>query len=685
MEALSNPGTAVVANSTVPVSAPVAHRGGVTPSPTVSLAVRAASSPSLSHLSAVERERFRARAEVAIDRVSAPLRALYPEADVTELLEVLLGLSVAALANRSPELRMLDARREIHGDWFQRCDRVGYVAYCEQFGPRIADVTSRLDHLSSLGVNYFHLMKVIAPRPEPNDGGFAVVDYRGVDPKLGTVEDLRDLATAMRARDMSLCIDVVMNHTAAEHEWAIKAKAGDPKYRGYYLLYPDRTIPDEYEKTLPEVFPEIAPGNFTWNEELKSWVWTTFNSYQWDLNYKNPAVLAEMLDTMLALGNIGVDVLRLDAVAFTWKRLGTNSQNQPEAHWIVQVLRAFVDVAAPGVLLKAEAIVGPRELTTYLGAHDRQRAECQLAYHNQLMVMIWSSLATGDAVLAGRALANLAPTPTTVAWATYVRCHDDIGWAVDDADAAGVGVNGALHRQYLSSFYRGDFPGSFAKGAAFSVNEETGDERTCGTTAGLCGIDQARESGDVAALTRGIERLLLAHGVAMSVGMPLLYMGDEVALANDASYLSDPDRSDDSRWMQRPKMDWAAVARTQETGTVEQRVYDGLSRLLATRATVPSLGQGGSMTVIDVHDPRVLALHRVHPEHGAVLVLANFAPTPVRLNPAVLSWVNLPPTAVCAGDGKPAIGADGLVIGARSLLWVLDPDRSGVSPRPVIT
>jgi amylosucrase len=650
---------------------------------TLSLLDRVCSTASLSHLSAVERERFRARAESAIARVSGPLQALYPDAPLADLLETLLGLSVAALARRSPELRMLDARREVQTDWFQRADRVGYVAYCEQFGPKLADISSRLDHLESLGVNYFHLMKVIAPRPEPNDGGFAVVNYREVDPELGTIDDLRDLATEMRAKNMSLCIDLVMNHTAAEHEWAMKAKAGDPKYRSYYLLYPDRTIPDEYEKTLPEVFPEIAPGNFTWNADLNSWVWTTFNSYQWDLNYKNPAVLAEMLDTMLALGNVGVDVLRLDAVAFTWKRLGTNSQNQPEAHWIVQILRAFVDAAAPGVLLKAEAIVGPRELTTYLGAHDRKRAECQLAYHNQLMVMIWSALATGDAVLAGRALQNLAPTPDDVAWATYVRCHDDIGWAIDDADAAGVSVNGALHRQYLSAFYRGDFPGSFAQGAAFSVNEETGDERTCGTTAGLCGIDQARSTGDSAALTRGIERLLLAYGIAMSVGMPLIYMGDEVALANDVSYLDDPDRADDSRWMQRPKMDWQAVGRAGTAGTVEQRVFDGLSALLRTRAAVPALGQGGSMFVVDVHDPRVLALHKVHPVHGSVLVLANVSSTAVRLNPAVLSWVHMSDSSVSAGDGHAAVGPNGLVVAPRTLMWVVDADRSGVSPRPV--
>jgi amylosucrase len=642
----------------------------------------AAATIHLGHLSAIERERVRARVERSLDRVIAPIETLYPDHGVAELTQRLLDVAVAALGARSPDLRMLDARREVQTDWFQSPDRVGYVAYCEQFGPTIRDVMARLDHLASLGVTYFHLMKVIKPRPEPNDGGFAVADYRDVDPSLGTIDDLVALAAALRSRGISLCIDFVMNHTAAEHEWAMKAKAGDPHYRNYYLVYPDRTIPDKYEETLPEVFPEIAPGNFTWDAELSGWVWTTFNTYQWDLNYRNPDVLIELLDTMLALANYGVDVLRLDAVAFTWKRIGTNCQNQPEAHLIVQILRAFVEIAAPGVLLKAEAIVGPRELTAYLGAHARQRAECQLAYHNQLMVMIWSSLATRDAALLSNAMNQLTPTPSTAAWATYVRCHDDIGWAVDDADAAIIGVNAAMHRRYLVEFYRGDFPMSFARGAAFSVNEETGDERTCGMTAGLCGIDRARESGDRVALDAGVRRLLLAYAVAMSVGMPLIYMGDEVAQGNDLSYVDDPAKADDSRWMQRPVMDWDAVARAGVAGTVEERVFSGLRSMLATRATIPAMAQGGSMHVIDLHDRRLFALRRSHPEHGDVLVIANFSEGAVEMPAGVLGWVQMTGSSIdMLRDGALAARPNGTIrIEGTSAAWIVDPSASGVVP-----
>lgn len=646
-----------------------------------SLDGRSAPGRLVSHVSAVERERFRARAERGLRCARPILEALYPGHDPDALAARLLTIAAGALGSRSPELRILDARREVEPGWFQAPDRVGYVAYCEQFGPTLRDVVGRLDHLSSLGVTYLHLMKVVKSRPEPSDGGFAVVDYRDVEPALGTVDDLVALATELRRRGISLCLDLVMNHTAAEHEWAQRARAGDPRYRAYYHVFPDRTLPDAYEATLPEIFPEMAPGSFTWDDALQGWVWTTFHRYQWDLDYANPDVLAEMLDTMLALANLGVEVLRLDAVAFTWKRLGTDCQNQPEAHLIVQLLRAFVDMAAPGVLLKAEAIVGPRQLVGYLGSHERQRAECQLAYHNQLMVMVWSSLATRDARLMAQALDHLGQIPPHAAWATYVRCHDDIGWAVDDGDAAAVGISGAAHRRFLAEFFRGDFPGSFSLGASFSVNEATGDERTCGMTAGLCGIDRARAGGDPTALDAGVRRLLLAYGLAMSVGMPLLYMGDEVALGNDPGYLDDPARADDSRWIHRPAMDWAAVERAARPGSLEQRVLEGLRRLLRVRASVPAMAQGGTVHVIDVHDHRVLALLRRHPVHGTALVLANLAEEPVTLPADVLAWVGLPDHASDVLD--PAAGGPAeadLAIPGLGLRWILDTRATPLSP-----
>ena len=627
------------------------------------------------------RRAFDARARRWLPRVEGPLAALYGPEGASALTTRLLGIAEDAAAARKPDLRDLDAARTADPGWFQATDRIGYVAYAELFGPTLGDVEARIGYLEELGVTYLHLMKVLESRPAPNDGGFAVSDYRAVDGGLGSLGDLERLADGLRRRGMSLCIDLVMNHTAREHQWAERARAGDPKYRDYYLVFPDRTQPDAYEATLPEVFPEIAPGSFTFDEHLDGWVWTTFNTYQWDLNYRNPDVLAEMLDVMLFLANIGVDVLRLDAVAFTGKRLGTNCQNQPEAHLIVQVLRAFVEIAAPGVLLKAEAIVGPRELTTYLGSHVRARAECQIAYHNQLMVMLWSALASGDARLATEAMAALPPTPTAAGWVTYVRCHDDIGWAVDDADAARAGVSGRDHRRFLAQWYRGDFPGSFARGQAFSVNEETGDERTCGMTAALCGITHAEASGDAAALDFALRRLRLLYGVAASFGMPLVYMGDEIALPSDSSYRHDPLRADDSRWAQRPVMDWVRAADRQRPETVAGRAFHAVRDVLAARRATPPLCQGGSVEILRVDDQRVLAFARSHPERGRLLGLANVSTSPASAPLDALAWAGVSEAAPEVFGSPGVERRDGRIhLPALTMAWFTDDREARVIP-----
>ncbi len=626
-------------------------------------------------LNPTELARFTTR-RAQVERDTRPaIEALYGRERADAVLAALLESATRAIIERETELAVLDAQREADPNWFQSADRLGYVAYCEQFGPSINDVEARVPYLHSLGVTYFHLMKVIAPRNEPNDGGFAVLDYRDIDPALGTVDDLRSLATTLRRNGISLCIDVVMNHTAREHAWAAAARAGDADKRAYYLTYPDRVEPDDWERSLPEVFPEMAPGNFTWEPELNAWVWTTFNSYQWDLNYANPAVLVEMLDVMLFLANLGIDALRLDAVAFTWKVKGTDCQNQPEAHLIAQILRRFTNLAAPGVLVKAEAIVGPRQLTAYLGEHGAQgeRAECQLAYHNQLMVMIWSALASGDAVLLTAAMRRLSGAPKDAAWATYVRCHDDIGWAVDDDDAASVGIDAPLHRRFLAEFYRGDFPGSFARGTSFSINEETGDERTCGSTASLAGLEKALESGDEGEIERAIRRIVLAYALAASFGMPLVYMGDELGMRNDLSYVNDPARADDSRWMQRPRMDWETVDRAATIGTVEHRVSESLRHVFRSRANTAALAQGGDSWILDTEDRRVFGFGRYHPRTGRLLGLANVSNDDVVLSNHLFGMVGLAPSAHEVLQSPGAGVWDGAIhLPALTVAWFID-------------
>lgn len=571
----------------------------------------------------------RARLDAIWPDVVRPLRALYGDrADFDLLLNRLREGAAAAHADRRAALRDLDERRLVTPDWFQRPDMLGYVCYVDRFCGTLSGLPARIDYLTELGVSYLHLMPLLASRPGPDDGGYAVSDYRAVNPDVGTVEDLRSVADALREQGVSLVLDVVCNHTAREHEWAQRAIAGDPAYLAYYRAYPDRTEPDLWEQTLPEVFPDFAPGNFTWVPEVDRWVWTTFNDYQWDLDYTNPDVFVEMLEVMYHLANLGVDVLRLDAVAFMWKRLGTNCQNQPEVHLLLQAWRALLRAVAPGVILLAEAIVSPDDLVGYLGRGEGTGKECELAYHNVLMVSLWSALAEQSAVLLTQTVRAMPPIPPTAAWLTYVRLHDDIGWAITDENAGAVGLGGFTHRAFLSDFYSGSFPGSFAVGEVFQENPRTGDRRISGSLASLAGLERALEAGDARAVDLAVARIQLLQNLMLAFGgVPLVYMGDEIGMLNDPSYLEDPHLADDNRWLHRPHMDWTAADRRADPTTVEGRLFQGVRNLAALRSGCAELHAQATSEALWTDNPRVFALLR-ESARGRLLVVANVSAYP---------------------------------------------------------
>lgn len=591
--------------------------------------------------------------------VERPLRGLYGHReDYEHVLESLIETARSQYAQRPVELRMLDQRRLSTPDWFQRQDMIGYVCYTDRFSGTLSALPKRLGYLEELGVRYLHLMPLLKPRPGPNDGGYAVMDYRDVDPKLGTMQDLRDVATNLRQRDISLVVDMVCNHTAQEHPWARKAKAGEQHYQDYYLCYPDRTEPDRWEQNLPEVFPDFAPGNFTWVPESDMWVWTTFNSYQWDLNYTNPEVLREMFEVICFLANAGVEVVRLDAVAFMWKRLGTNCQNQPEAHLILQVFRALSRLVCPAVILLAEAIVAPQDLVPYLGRGVAANKECELAYHNVFMVMMWSMLAEQNTALTTTALRNMPVIPSSTAWLTYARLHDDIGWAISDSDAAQLGLNGFDHRSFLSDFYSGVFEGSWSVGEVFQANPRTGDRRISGSLASLAGLERALKEQALAAaldvevpvadvldaeadadtkprflpeasehsdVDKAIDRIILLYALVLSFGgIPLIYAGDEIGLLNDHSYAENPDLADDNRWMHRPQMNWEAAERRHDPASIEGRIFSRIAHLCAIRAQTPELHAQCTAEALWIGNDKVLAIRRSGPR-GDLLVLANVA------------------------------------------------------------
>jgi len=540
-----------------------------------------------------------------------PLTLLYGDA-AGALANTLVAAAATAFRDREEDLHELDERRLLAPDWFQQPSVIGYAAYADRFAGSLAQVGDHLSYLTELGVHYLHLMPLLRAREGDNDGGYAVADYRAVDTRLGTIDDLRLLAGRLRGAGISLVIDLVLNHVAREHAWARAARAGDPKYRNYFRIYPDRTEPDAYESFLPEVFPDFAPGSFTWDDEAQGWVWTTFNSYQWDVNWANPEVFAEYAEIVLFLANLGVEVLRLDAIAFVWKRLGTDCQNQPEVHEITQALRAVVRIACPAVVFKAEAIVAPNQLVQYLGQGTHHGKVSDIAYHNSLMVQVWSTLATGDVTLTARALGSLPPKPSTAAWVTYARCHDDIGWAISDEDAAAVGLSGPAHRNFLSDWYAGRYPGSPARGVVFQYNPQTGDRRISGTAAALAGLAAADD--DAAAADRAVARILLAHLIVFGWGgIPVIWSGDELGERGDPQWADEPGHAGDNRWVHRPRLDWSRAEQRHDPSTAPGRVFGGLAHAARVRAGIQALHAAVEAQVLPLHGSGILPVIRRHP------------------------------------------------------------------------
>ncbi len=554
---------------------------------------------------------FELRWRRSFDDLMVPLKAIYGgHAKFEQFCSDLEALLRRQWAERPADLKDLDLQRDIEPDWFLSEKMVGYVFYIDRFAGDLKGVLDHIDYLDQLGANYIHFMPCLKPRPGDSDGGYSVMDYRSIDPKLGTMADFEKVTEALRKRGMSACVDLVLNHTAKEHEWAVRAKAGEKKCQDYYWMFDTNEMPSTYEKTLVEIFPAHAPGNFTHYPKFGKWVWTTFNEHQWDLNWSNPDVFLEIVDIMLNLANKGAEILRLDAVAFMWKRLGTNCQNQPEVHDLLQALRAATRIAAPALIHKAEAIVSPRDLVPYLGTGSHTGREANIAYHNNLMVQYWSSLASRDTRLMTRTLAAHFPERfRNATWGTYIRCHDDIGWAITDEDASTVPHFSAPgHRNFLADFYSGKFPGTFAIGDIFQENEATGDRRNSGSFASLAGLEAAIKANDSKAIDLSIARILMGNAlIAAFGGIPLLYMGDELGLTNDYTFTSDPAHAHDNRWMHRPKMDWKRAKSSSEASAA---IFKGVQKIMARRKSIAAFSGLHPTQIIDLGHSKLFAFRR---------------------------------------------------------------------------
>jgi amylosucrase len=531
---------------------------------------------------------------------------------------------------RSPELEQLDIDREKDHNWFLSSKWVGMALYSNGFANNLADLANKISYFQELGINMVHIMPILKCPVGESDGGYAISDFRQIDDRVGTLEDIRHIAHEFRRRDILLVLDIVLNHTSNEHEWAKKAIQGDQKYQDYYYIFDSREIPNMFEQSMPQVFPETDPGNFTWNEEMEKWVMTVFHRYQWDLNYSNPAVFIEMLDIILFWANQGVDVLRLDAVAFLWKKIGTSCQNERKAHLLLQLMKDCCQVCAPGVLFIAEAIVAPVEVIKYFGEDAIAAKECEIAYNATLMALLWDGIATKNTKLLYQGIKNLPNKLERATWLNYVRCHDDIGFGFDDNDIRLAGYEPYSHRRFLIDYFSGKYDAS-ARGFIFMPNEATGDARICGSLASLVGLESAIEKDDNELIAAAINRILLLHGIILSFGgIPLIYNGDALGVLNDYSYTNDPSKSDDNRWVHRPKINWDRAELRKKQGTTEYTIFTAMKKMIAIRKEISAFADFNNRELLQIENQHLLCYIRFNHQRPSekVLVLANFDQNP---------------------------------------------------------
>jgi amylosucrase len=526
---------------------------------------------------------------------------------------------------RSIALREKDEAKAALGQWFLSNEITGMSLYVDRFAGNLKNMPAKLPYFQSLGVNFLHLMPIFQSPAGESDGGYAVSDFRTVDERFGHLADLKALQEKMQEKNMYLMLDIVLNHTSHQHEWAKKAKQGDQQYQDFYYLYDARKLPDAFEKSMPEIFPEAAPGSFTYVEELKKWAMTVFHHYQWDLNFTNPAVFCAMLDTIFFYANLGVDILRIDAPAFIWKKLGTSCQNLPEAHTLLRLIKLCVQAATPGMALLGEAIVAPKEILKYFGTGAFTARECDFAYNATHMALQWDALATGDTRVMLAAQHEILQKPYGTSWITYTRCHDDIGLGYDDYMIQQSGYEPFAHRNYIKNYYSGNHTYSMASGALFSSNPKTGDARISGSLASLCGLERALEANNASAIDEAINKIVLmqAHSFFLG-GVPMLFYGDELAYTNDYSYLEDPGKSYDNRWMHRPNMHAEKNKLAQTAGSPENRVFTATQQLIAIRRKLSVLADTKNLTWLTPHNIHIAGYLRSN-ESTKLYCLFNFS------------------------------------------------------------
>ncbi len=590
---------------------------------------------------------------------------LYGDNEITRYRwDQLTEIIAKAKKSRSKDLKEQD---QAGNAWYLSEKMAGMMLYVDRFSKDLFAFEEKIDYLSELGITYVHFMPLLKSRPGNNDGGYAVSDYLEVDDKYGTMKQLEKVVKKLKAKGIRTCIDFVLNHTAKEHVWVQEMKNGNADYDDMYYMFDDDSIPNEYEKTMTEIFPGVAPGNFTYYPDLGKYVMTRFYEFQWDLNYKNPQVFNKITEVMLTLANKGVDIFRLDAIPYMWKELGTRCMNHPVVHTLLRMLQEIVREVCPSVIFLGEAIVEPFEIVKYFGTPEEK--ECNVMYNASLMVLLWSSLATRDVRLMCRSMSKDYGVPADGVWINYARCHDDIGWGFETDILRELGLDPEAHKQFMIQYMQGRFPGSFSTGELYEFNPVTLDARNSGTLASMCGLEQALKEKHVYKIELAIKRILLLHSVIISyAGIPMIYSGDEIGQLNDWTYKDDKELCGDSRWLHRGKMNWDDAEYRHDHFHVQGRIFEGIQKMLRIRKECPHFRSDLKSIPVDTQNNAVFGYHR----ENKMMVLANFSEHEQWVDANTFSWFGLPGEMADLLTGRPIRSYDNrILLGPYEYLWLV--------------
>lgn len=592
-------------------------------------------------------------------------RELYGDNELTNYRwNQLQQIIAAAKAQRPSEMKRADKEG---CDWYLSENMVGMMLYVDRFSKDLFEFEKRINYLSELGITYVHFMPLLKSREGNNDGGYAVSDYLEVEERLGTMKQLEKVVKKLKAKGIRTCIDFVLNHTAKEHVWVQEWKNGNPDYNDMYYAFDDPSVPARYEKTLTQIFPEVAPGNFTYYDDIHKHVMTRFYEFQWDLNYKNPQVFNKIVEVLLTLANKGIDIFRLDAIPYMWKELGTTCMNLPQVHTLIAMMKMIAREVCPSVIFLGEAIVEPKEIVKYFGT--REKKECEVMYNASMMVLLWNSLATKDVRLMERSLSIDYGVPEDGVWINYARCHDDIGWGFEVDILKNMGCDPLMHKQFIIRFMEGAYPGSYALGELYEFNPVTLDARNSGTMASLCGLEQALNEKHHYKIELAIKRILLLHAMIISyTGIPLLYSGDEIGQLNDWDYKNHREIAHDSRWLHRGPMNWDDAKKRQDPGSVQGRIFSGIKQMIDIRKSSPLFRSDLKSVPVDTQNPAVFGFHK----EDKMMVLGNFSDQVQWVDTKTFDWFGLPGEMHDMIQGRPIRSYNNhIMLGPYEFLWLV--------------